>query len=119
MNEKVKGSDPRRKLVWFVGAACLLFAGIDSTIVATAITAMQVDFEATIVWTGWVVTIYAFTLILVMPVAGRLSDQFGAKAVLLVAIVLFGGGSLGCAVAADLGILVVWRAVQALRVRVG
>src|SRR6185437_3771717 len=52
--------------------------------------------------------------ILAMPLAGKLSDQFGRKRVFLVAVALFTISSLACGLSTNIYMLVVLRFVQAL-----
>ena len=89
-------------------------ASIDQTIVATALIAIQRDLGAQLNWSGWTITIYALGQILVMPVAGRLGDQFGRKKIFLGAAVLFTLASLACSLADNIYLLVVFRAFQAI-----
>ena len=65
-------------------------------------------------WSSWTITIYALGQIVVMPLAGRISDQYGRRRVFLAAIVLFTVASLSCGLANDIYVLVALRAVQAI-----
>ncbi|GAA0943475.1 MFS transporter [Kribbella koreensis] len=103
-----------RRLVFGIVAIGLLMASIDQTIVATALNAIRGDLHAELNWSGWTITIYALGQIIVMPLAGRLGDQFGRKRVFLGAAVLFTVASLCCSLADDIYLLVVFRAFQAI-----
>lgn len=92
----------------------LFMAAIDQTIVASALPAIQHELHAPINWSGWTITIYAIGQVLTMPVAGKISDQFGRKKVFLIAAVLFTAASLACGFATDIYLLVALRAVQAI-----
>ena len=105
---------PGRHLVFGIVSIALLMASIDQTIVATALPSIQRDLDAQINWSGWTITIYALGQVLVMPLAGKLADQFGRKRVFLVAATLFTVASLCCGLANDIYTLVALRAVQAL-----
>ncbi|WP_083750622.1 MFS transporter [Kribbella sp. ALI-6-A] len=105
---------PRRWVVFPIVSIALLMASIDQTIVATALNAIQRDLHAQLNWSGWTITIYALGQILVMPVAGRLGDQFGRKKIFLGAAVLFTLASLACSLAGNIYLLVVFRAFQAI-----
>jgi len=63
---------------------------------------------------GWIVATYATGSLIAQPVMGRLSDLRGRKRVLIVCVVLFGLGSLVCALSTSLWVLVFGRMVQAL-----
>ncbi len=92
----------------------LFMASVDQTIVATALPAIEHDLHAPINWSGWTITIYALGQVLAMPVAGKISDQFGRKKVFLICVATFTLASLLCGFSNDIGLLVVLRALQAL-----
>lgn len=105
---------PHRRIVFAIVSIALLMASIDQTIVATALNAIQHDLHAQLNWSGWTITIYALGQIIVMPLAGRLGDQFGRKRIFLGAAVLFTIASLCCSLAGNIYLLVVFRAFQAI-----
>lgn len=105
---------PRRFLVFGIVSVALFMASVDQTIVATALTTLQRDLHAQVNWSSWTITIYALGQILVMPLAGRISDQFGRRRVFIGAVVLFTTASLLCGLANDVYVLVALRAVQAI-----
>jgi len=103
-----------RRVVFGIVSIALLMASIDQTIVATALNAIRGDLHAELTWSGWTITIYALGQIIVMPLAGRLGDQFGRRRVFLAAAVLFTVASLACSLADNIYLLVVFRAFQAI-----
>ena len=105
---------PRRWLIFAIVSLALLMASVDQTIVATALPTLQRDLDAEVNWSSWTITIYALGQILVMPLAGRLGDQFGRKRIFVGAAVLFTVASLCCGLANDIYVLVALRAVQAI-----
>ncbi len=105
---------PRRGLVFAIVSIALFMGSIDQTSVATALTAIQTDMQTQINWSGWTITIYSLGQIVVMPLAGRISDQYGRKRVFLGAIVLFVTASLFCGLVDNIYLLVALRALQAL-----
>jgi EmrB/QacA subfamily drug resistance transporter len=105
---------PRRYLVFAVVSLALMMSSVDQTIVATALRAIQHDLRAQVNWSSWTITIYALGQVLVMPLAGKLGDQYGRKKLFLGAVVLFTGASLCCGFAGDIYLLIVLRAVQAV-----
>lgn len=108
------GRQPRRHVVFAVVSVALFMASVDQTIVATALGTLQHDLHAPVNWSSWTITIYALGQIMVMPLAGRVSDQFGRRRVFVGAIVLFTTASLCCGMANDIYTLVALRAVQAI-----
>jgi EmrB/QacA subfamily drug resistance transporter len=105
---------PKRRLIFAIVSMALLMSSVDQTIVATALPAIQRDLHAQISWTSWTITIYALGQVLVMPLAGRLSDHYGRKKVLVVAVILFTVASLSCGLANNIYELILLRAVQAI-----
>ena len=103
-----------RWIVFGTISIALLMASIDQTIVATALNAIRGDLHAELTWSGWTITVYALGQIIVMPLAGRLGDQFGRKRVFIGAAVLFTVASLCCSLADNIYLLVVFRAFQAI-----
>lgn len=95
-------------------SAALLMSSIDQTIVATALPDLQRDLHAPINWAGWTITVYSLGRILIFPLAGRISDQYGRRTVFLVSVSLFTAASLCCGLAGSIYLLVALRAVQAV-----
>ena len=104
----------RRYLVFAVVSLALMMSSVDQTIVATALSAIQHDLHAQVNWSSWTITIYSLGQVLVMPLAGKLGDQYGRKQIFLGAVVLFTTASLCCGFANDIYLLIVLRAVQAI-----
>ena len=104
----------RRNLIFGVIAIALFMASIDQTIVSTALGTLQHDLHAAINWTSWTIAIYALGQIVVMPVAGALSDIYGRKRLFLSAVVLFTVASLCCGLSRNIYELVILRAMQSL-----
>ena len=61
----------------------LLLAALDQTIVATALPRITAEFGG-IAHYAWVTTAYLLTSTLMVPIAAKLSDQFGRKPLLIV-----------------------------------
>src|ERR1700746_2863930 len=81
--------DARRRLIFAIVSLGLFMAAVDSTIVATALHPIGQSLHSTINWTAWTVTIYQLGQIMAMPLAGKISDQFGRKRVYVLSAVVF------------------------------
>src|SRR5258706_6986504 len=103
-----------RYVVFTIVSLALLMASVDQTIVATALPSLQHDLHAQVNWSSWTITIYALGQIVVMPLAGKLGDQYGRKKIFLGAAVLFTTASLCCGFASNIYLLIVLRGVQAI-----
>jgi len=89
-------------------------ASVDQTIVATALPSIQRDLAAQVNWSSWTITVYSLGQVMVMPLAGKIGDQFGRKQIFLGAAVLFTAASLCCGLADNIYLLIVLRAIQAI-----
>ena len=105
---------PGRYLVFMIVSLALMMASVDQTIVATALPTLQRDLHTQVNWSTWTITIYALGQILVMPLAGKLGDQYGRKKIFLGAAVLFTTASLCCGFAGNIYILIALRGVQSI-----
>lgn len=103
----------RRVLVFCIVSLALLMMSVDSTIVATALHALQQDLHTSVNWAGWTITAYAFGFVLMLPISGRLSDRYGRRRVFLGSVAVFTGASLLCGLTDDIAALVALRALQA------
>lgn len=102
-----------RVKVFAIVAMALMMMSIDSTIVATALHALQHDLQAPIHWAGWTITAYLFGFVLMLPVSGKLSAQYGRRRVFLGSVLAFTLASLLCGLADSIYVLVVLRVLQA------
>ncbi len=105
---------PRRRLVFAIVSLGLFMAAVDSTIVATALHPIDRSLHSTINWTAWTVTIYQLGQIMAMPLAGKISDQFGRKKVYVLSALVFTTSSLACGLSTSIYMLVAFRLVQAM-----
>jgi EmrB/QacA subfamily drug resistance transporter len=85
---------------------------LDSTIVAVAVPAIQVDLGFSPAGVAWVVNGYLIGFAGLLLLAGRLGDLVGARRVFLVGLVVFTGASLLCGLAGTAPLLVAGRFVQ-------
>lgn len=91
----------------------MFLAMLDQTIVGTALPRITAELGGTTLYV-WVVTAYLLTSTVTVPLYGRLSDQHGRKALLLIGMVVFVAGSALCGAAQDMPQLIAFRALQGL-----
>src|SRR5438105_11081470 len=87
---------------------------LDSTAVNVALPGLVRSFHSALSTIQWTVTGYALAQAAVIPLAGWLSDRFGAKRVFLIAIGLFTIGSILCALSNSVEMLIAFRILQGL-----
>ena len=87
---------------------------LDITVVSVALQTFQQEFEATAAEVAWTMTGYTLALATVIPLTGWAADRFGTKRLYLLAVGLFTAGSVLCAVADSLEMLVAFRVLQGL-----
>lgn len=104
---------PERRRLAF---ACVLLAFVldlvDSTIVNTALPAIQANLHAGAPATQWVVTGYFLAFAVLLVAGGRLGDLYGYRRMFLIGVSGFTLASVACGAAATPDALVLCRAVQ-------
>jgi EmrB/QacA subfamily drug resistance transporter len=96
----------------FLGLMLAAFlAALNQTIIATALPTIGRHF-GDLESLPWVVTAYLLTSTAVAPLYGKLSDIHGRRAILLTAVGLFVAGSVLCAAAPSMMLLVLGRGLQ-------
>jgi sugar porter (SP) family MFS transporter len=85
--------------------------GYDTAVISGTISSVAAQFNLNDVSTGWYVGCALVGSILGVAIAGKLSDQFGRKGVLLFSAVLFTSSGIGCMFAENISGLVLYRIV--------
>src|SRR5882757_9191450 len=91
----------------------MFLAALDQTIVATALPTIGRQFND-VSSLSWVITAYLLASTAVAPVFGTLSDIYGRRAMMIVSLSLFIAGSVMCALAPNLPVLILGRGLQGL-----
>src|SRR5215471_5943863 len=96
---------------WALGAVQLavLAVGLDITILSVALPTLATALHASESDLQWFSSGYTLVLAAAMLPAGLLGDRYGRKKVMLIALALFGAGSVACAFAPSAGAFVVAR----------
>ena len=100
-------------LLWLV-AIGFFMETLDSTVVNTALPSMAYALGESPLTMQSVIVAYTLTLALFIPASGWVADRFGTRRVFMGAIGTFTGGSLMCALAPNLLLLVLGRVVQGM-----
>ncbi len=104
----------RSKLIIMISVMASMFlVALDQTIIATALGKIVEQFNA-FDSLSWVVTAYLVTTTITVPIAGKLSDQFGRRIMLLIGVAIFTIGSLSSGLSGNITDLIMWRALQGI-----
>jgi EmrB/QacA subfamily drug resistance transporter len=91
----------------------MFLAALDQTIVATALPTIGRQFHD-VSSLSWVISAYLLASTAVAPVFGTLCDVYGRRAMIITALSLFLAGSVLCALAPNMPILILARGLQGL-----
>lgn len=108
----------KNSTVWILVLYLLgLFMGaLDTGIVTPARSVIQTQLGVNESVGIWMITIFTLAYAASIPITGKLADRYGRKVMYMVSILLFGLGSLICAVSANFdsfGLLLAGRVIQA------
>ena len=92
----------------------LFLTFLDNTVVSVALGSVQGDLHAGVTNLQWVVSAYALTFAAAMLAFGMVGDEFGRKRVMLTGVAVFCAGSVLCALAPDVQVLIAGRAVMGI-----
>lgn len=87
---------------------------MDISIVNVALPAIRLDLGASAAGLQWTVDAYTLVLASFLVLAGSMADRFGRRRVFVLGLLVFGLGSLLCALAPTIGGLIAARATQAI-----
>src|SRR5437016_14458234 len=88
---------------WVLAATILAssMAFIDGTVVNVALSALQMNLNATAVDVQWVVEAYSLLLSALLLAGGSLGDHYGRRRVFLIGVTIFAAASAACGFAAN------------------
>jgi EmrB/QacA subfamily drug resistance transporter len=92
----------------------LFLTFLDNTVVSVALGDLQTSLKADVTDLQWVVGAYALTFASIMLACGMIGDELGRKKVMLTGAGVFCAGSVLCALAPNVSVLIAGRAVMGL-----
>jgi EmrB/QacA subfamily drug resistance transporter len=92
----------------------LFLTFLDNTVVSVALGDLQTSLKASVSDLQWVVGAYALTFASIMLACGMIGDELGRKKVMLAGAGVFCAGSVLCALAPNVQVLIAGRAVMGL-----
>jgi EmrB/QacA subfamily drug resistance transporter len=106
--------DRHGRLVPLIVASPMFLQNVDTSGIATALPRMAEWFHLPPLLLNLVLTVYAVSIAVFLPLSAWLAERFGARRVFCAAIILFSLASALSALATSLGILVACRVLQGL-----
>jgi len=103
---------------WKLAVAVVCFGAfmgqLDASVVTLTYRPVQAEFHSGLAAVEWVSLAYLLTLIALLVPVGRISDTHGRKLIYLDGFIVFTAASAACGLAPNLGLLVIFRVVQAV-----
>jgi EmrB/QacA subfamily drug resistance transporter len=110
----LKEATPAQIWVLALASVASLITALDTLVVTTALSTIRADLGATIEQLEWTVNAYNLTLAVFLMTAAALGDRYGRRRLFVLGLALFTAASAACALAPDVGTLIVARAVQGI-----
>ena len=113
MTHVVPTSRSNRFVAWVLVVG-VLDLGLEQFMIIPILPAVQQTYGASLTATTWLLTGFLLAAVTAAPIAGRLGDLYGRRRFLLLSAGAFAIGSLVCALADSLAVLIAGRALQGL-----
>ncbi|ADG41013.1 MULTISPECIES: MFS transporter [Leuconostoc] len=106
--------NPKRWLALIAVALGVFMALIDTTVVNVALPSIQTNLNASYADLQWVISAYTIVFSVLLLIWAKLGDLYGRKLMFIIGLVIFTIGSGLDAVSTSIGMLHIFRAVQAI-----
>lgn len=103
----------RNRLAIFLLLISTFIMILNETLMSVALPQLMTDLDVTANAAQWLTTAFLLTMAVVIPITGFLLQRLHTRTVFLAALAFFSFGTLVCATAPGLGMLVVGRVIQA------
>lgn len=99
---------------WVLGLTSIasLMIGLDAMVVATALSTIRVQLNASIESLEWTVNAYTLSFAVLLLTGAALGDRFGRRRMFVVGLLIFVAASAACGLAPNIGLLIAARALQ-------
>lgn len=101
-------------IIVITAISCAVLELIDATVVNVSLREISGSIGATTTEIAWVVTAYAISNVVIIPLTSMLSDFFGRRVYFTMSVLIFTFSSLMCGLSTSLWTLVFWRFIQGL-----
>jgi EmrB/QacA subfamily drug resistance transporter len=112
--EQVVPERRRRIVILLICSMALLVVGLDATIVNVALPSIRGSLHSSLSGLQWTIDAYTLVLASLLMLSGSTADRFGRRRVFQCGLALFSLGSLLCALAPSLDMLIAARVLQAI-----
>lgn len=113
VSSPAEGLSSQQKMLTLAGLLLAIFlSALDQTIVATAGPEIQKALGIEPSLYAWITTAYLVASTVLVPVYGKLSDTYGRRRIVVIGVLIFLGGSVGCGLSQSTTHLIFFRAVQ-------
>ncbi len=102
----------RAYYIFIIVSMALLMSSIDATIVAVGLPTMMYDLRTNLAWVGWTITAYQLSQSIIMPIVGKMSDEWGRKPLFLGSVLLFTASSAAAGLSTNIYLLIIFRFLQ-------
>lgn len=114
MQERLQQLAYYKWLIFGVMSIGVFMATMTASVVSVALPPITIALHTDIPTAQWVVTAYLLAITSMLPLVGRLGDIWGRRLVYGYGFIGFTGGSLLCGIADSIGMLIVFRVIQAV-----
>ncbi|MDN5860769.1 MAG: MFS transporter, partial [Pseudonocardia sp.] len=101
-----------QRWVLALAAVASFMVALDTLVVATALSTIREDLGTSLEGLQWTANAYNLSFAVLLMTGAAVGDRFGRRRMYVAGLVLFAVASAGCALAPDIGTLIVARAVQ-------
>ena len=103
-----------RAAIWVLALASVasLMVALDMLVVTTALSTIRLHLHASLSQLEWTVNAYTLAVAVLLLPAATLGERYGRRRILAVGLSMFTAASAACALAPDVALLIVARAVQ-------
>jgi EmrB/QacA subfamily drug resistance transporter len=113
-NLNLEVSRNRAILIFSIVSLALLMASIDMTIVSVSLPSILTELKTSLAYVSWIMTGYQLSSTVIMPIVGKLSDDWGRKRIFMIAVAIFTVSSLAAGVAPNIYLLILFRIIQGI-----
>ena len=99
-------------LTLFVLTLAATAYALQQTMVVPALPELQRELGASTTWATWVLTGFLLSAAVCTPILGKLGDRYGKERLLVLSLVVFLVGCIGCALSPNIWVLIAFRIVS-------